>query len=142
MAFQALNVVSLKQRVLKVDTSQKIRWTFDLFPRVIVRVSKDEAMLTEVRLIEMVKEALRAHDRNEYERLSADGSLDLVARLKADAAMETRNWLMERARDEALASNVETLERVQRQMMKNRQANEIAIAQATEFGRDDAGHVY
>src|SRR6185503_3780634 len=96
-------------------------------------------MLTEAKLIDMVKEALRAHDRNDYERLSADGSLDLVARLKADAAMETRNWLMECARDEALASNVETLERVQRQMMKNRQANEIAIAQATEFGRDAAG---
>ena len=59
--------------------------------------------------------------------------MDRLAELRTEAAMGTRDWLMERARDEALTSNLEVMERVRRQMMKNRQADEIAIAQATEF---------
>lgn len=49
--------------------------------------------------------------------------------------METRYYLMTLARDEPLASNEEPMERVRRRMMKNRQANEIAIAQALELNR-------
>ena len=46
--------------------------------------------------------------------------------------METRDYLMSLARDEALASDSDPIERVRQQMMKNRQAREIAIA--TSYG--------
>jgi hypothetical protein len=90
-------------------------------------------MLTERSLVEIVKQALRAHDAQEYECLKADGSLDAFAKLRAEAALETRDELQHIAQDEAATSNLEYLERVRRHMMRNRQADEIAIAQATEF---------
>lgn len=90
-------------------------------------------MLTERLLTEMVKQALKQHHAGEYQQLKADGSLHLVAQLRAEAAIETRDYLMSRARDEALASEEDPIERVRKQTMKNRQAEEIAIAQAIEF---------
>jgi len=90
-------------------------------------------MLTKRLLVEMVKEALREYDLEQYQCLKADGSLDLVAKLRAEAAIDTRDHLMSLARDEAVTSSLEPIERVRQQVMKNRQANEIAIAQATEF---------
>ena len=90
-------------------------------------------MLTEAKLKEIVKKALREQYPNQYDQLKVAGELDLLTELRTEAAMETRDWLMERARDEALTSNLEVMERVRRQMMRNRQADEIAIAQATEF---------
>src|ERR1051326_3645924 len=90
-------------------------------------------MVTERQLVEIVKKALRGHNLREYQRLEADGSLDVVAQLRAEAALETRDHLMSLARDEALSSDVDSMDRVSRQMRKNRQANAIAIALATEF---------
>ena len=94
-------------------------------------------MITIPVLIQIVKQALRDHDRQEYERLNADGALDVVARLRAEAAIETRDYLMCLARDEALSSNLEPMDRVRRQMRKNREADEITIAQAIEFEPND-----
>jgi hypothetical protein len=94
-------------------------------------------MLTQSSLREMIKQALQAHDPEEYNRLQADGSLDFVAEMRAEAAMETRDYLMSQAIDEALTSTCDPMERIRRHMMKNRQANEIAIAQATEFEPND-----
>jgi hypothetical protein len=90
-------------------------------------------MITERQLIEIVKYALRHYNFREYQRLKADGSLDLLAQLRAEAALETRDYLMSLARDEALNSDLDSMNRVSRQMRKNREANAIAIAQATEF---------
>jgi len=59
-------------------------------------------MLTESILAEIVKQALQQHNPQEYERLKADGSLDVVAKLRAEAAIETLDELMDRARDQAL----------------------------------------
>jgi hypothetical protein len=95
-------------------------------------------MITERQLIEIVKYALRHYNFREYQRLEADGSLDLVAQLRAEAASETRDYLMSLARDEALNSDLDSMNRVSRQMRKNREANAIAIAQATEFEPNNA----
>ena len=84
-------------------------------------------------MAETVKQALKAHNPEEYERLEMDGSLESFAKLRAEAAMETRDELMHLAMDEAATSNAETMERIRRHMMRNRQADEIAIAQAMEF---------
>jgi len=39
----------------------------------------------------MVKQAMQERDPEEFERLQADGSLELVAQLRAEATMETRD---------------------------------------------------
>lgn len=95
-------------------------------------------MISERSLAEMVKVALKAHSPQEYERLDLDGTLDTFAKLRSEAAIETRDQLMEIAMDEAATSEFEPMERVRRHMFKNRQADEIAIAQATEFESRDA----
>jgi hypothetical protein len=59
--------------------------------------------------------------------------LEIFARLRAEAAIESRDELYNLAREEAATSNLEPMEIGRQHMMKNRQANLIAISQATEF---------
>ncbi len=90
-------------------------------------------MLTQRTLAEMVKQALKDQHPEQYRQLEASGELDHFSRLRAEQAMEVRDDLMEKARDEAATSNVEPLQRVRQHMMKNRLADQTAIQQATEF---------
>jgi len=66
------------------------------------------------------------------------GELDRWAGPRAAGALEMRDALMDLARTETLASNLPTLERIQQQLIKSRQVNEIAVVEATGFPRVDS----
>jgi hypothetical protein len=84
-------------------------------------------------LAEMIKDAMKENAPKIYAELTEEGTLDEVAKMRAEAAMETYYELADIARTKAATSNKETMERVREHTMANRQAAEIAIAQATEF---------
>lgn len=84
-------------------------------------------------LTEMVKQALEDYDPELYFELQDDGSLERVAEQQAEAAFETKAELMNQANRgvsdlEASHDGADT-----QHYTRNRQADEGAIAQATEF---------
>lgn len=90
-------------------------------------------VISEKILTEMVKESMRETAPQMFAELNSEGTLEEVAKMRAKAAMETYYDLMSAARDVAATSNLESMERVREQMTANRQAAEIAVAQAIEF---------
>jgi hypothetical protein len=93
-------------------------------------------ILTEQKLIEMIKTAMMEHAPKMFAELTERGTLKQFAEMRAQAAMEVHDELTNLALDEAARSNKDFLERVQEHTMANKRAVDIAIAQATEFPRE------
>ena len=90
-------------------------------------------LLTEQILTEMVKQAMQEKAPQMFKELTAEGTLDRVAQDRADAALETMHQLRQQAMDKVATSKEPDLSRIQMGFQMQREAQQAAISQATEF---------
>ena len=85
----------------------------------------------------MIARAMQDRAPKMFHSLQVSGELSKVIAERADQAEETYEEMYDQAKDKVLTSKMDYLESVQALTMAHREAEEIALAQATEFESEE-----